>query len=57
MSASAKRRGITLQVTVAWGRTQERNVAANPTLPRVVWGSVVHRRMGQSFAEQWSTSC
>ena len=49
MSASAERRGITPQLFAAWGRTQERTVAACPTRPRVVLDSVVHRRQRFQF--------
>ena len=49
MSASAKRRGITPQLFAAWGRTQERTVAACPIRPRTVLHSVVHRRQRFKF--------
>ena len=55
VSASAKRRGITPQLFAAWGRTQERAVAACPTRPRLVSDSVVYRR--QRFKFDTATGC
>ena len=42
-------KGITPQVFAAWGRMQERTVAACPTQPRVVLDSVVHWRQHFKF--------
>ena len=65
MSASARRREITPQLFAAWGRTQERTVAACPTRPRVVFScppasafEVWHGNCETiCSAEQWWTIC